>query len=41
MKDDRLLGRDLAGLIGDNYDNKRDRQEYLLISLLHPSKFQP
>lgn len=41
MKDDRRLGRGLAGLIGDNYDNKEDRQEYLPISLLHPSKFQP
>ncbi|MEY2393264.1 ParB/RepB/Spo0J family partition protein [Wolbachia endosymbiont of Tettigetta isshikii] len=40
MKDDRRLGRGLAGLIGDNYDNKKDRQEYLSISLLHPSKFQ-
>jgi ParB family chromosome partitioning protein len=41
MKDDRRLGRGLAGLIGDNYDDKKDRQEYLPISLLHPSKFQP
>lgn len=41
MKDNRRLGRGLAGLIGDNYDNKKDRQEYLPISLLHPSKFQP
>lgn len=41
MKDDRRLGRGLAGLIGDNYDNKEDRQEHLPISLLHPSKFQP
>jgi ParB family chromosome partitioning protein len=40
MKDDRRLGRGLAGLIGDNYDNKEYRQEYLSISLLHPSKFQ-
>lgn len=38
MKDNRRLGRGLAGLIGDNYDNKEDR---LPISLLHPSKFQP
>ncbi len=37
MKDDRRLGRGLAGLIGDNY-NKEDR---LPVSLLHPSKFQP
>ncbi|MGL9717917.1 MAG: ParB/RepB/Spo0J family partition protein [Wolbachia sp.] len=41
MKDDRRLGRGLAGLIGDNYDNKENRQEHLPISLLHPSKFQP
>ncbi|OWZ25481.1 ParB N-terminal domain-containing protein [Wolbachia endosymbiont of Wuchereria bancrofti] len=41
MKDERSLGRSLAGLTGDNYDNKEDRQEYLSISLLHPSKFQP
>ncbi|WCR58300.1 ParB/RepB/Spo0J family partition protein [Wolbachia endosymbiont of Ctenocephalides felis wCfeJ] len=41
MRDDRRLGRGLAGLIGDNYDNKENRQEYLPISLLHPSKFQP
>lgn len=41
MKDDRRLGGGLAGLIGDNYDNKEDRQVYLFISLLHPSKFQP
>ncbi len=41
MKDDRRLGRGLAGLIGDNYDNKEDRQEHLPISLLHLSKFQP
>ncbi|WP_264339670.1 MULTISPECIES: ParB/RepB/Spo0J family partition protein [unclassified Wolbachia] len=41
MKDDRRLGRGLAGLIGDNYDNKEDRQGHLPISLLHPSKFQP
>lgn len=38
MKDNRRLGRGLAGLIGDNYGNKEDR---LPISLLHPSKFQP
>ncbi|NSM56326.1 ParB/RepB/Spo0J family partition protein [Wolbachia endosymbiont of Atemnus politus] len=38
MKDDRRLGRGLAGLIGDNYDNKEDR---LPVPLLHPSKFQP
>lgn len=41
MRDDRRLGRGLAGLIGDNYDNKEDRQEHLPISLLHSSKFQP
>lgn len=41
MKDDRRLGMGLAGLIGDNYDNKEDRQEHLPISLLHSSKFQP
>ncbi|MDM8334825.1 ParB/RepB/Spo0J family partition protein [Wolbachia pipientis] len=41
MKDNRRLGRGLAGLIGDNYDNKEDRQEYLPISLLHSSSFQP
>lgn len=38
MKDNRRLGRGLAGLIGDNYDNKEDR---LPVALLHPSKFQP
>ena len=38
MKDNRRLGRGLAGLIGDNYDNKEDQ---LSTSLLHPSKFQP
>ncbi|QOD38679.1 ParB/RepB/Spo0J family partition protein [Candidatus Wolbachia massiliensis] len=41
MKGDRRLGRGLAGLIGDNYDDKEDLQEHLPISLLHPSKFQP
>ena len=43
MKDDRRLGRGLAGLIGDSYlyDDKESRQESLPISLLHPSKFQP
>ncbi|WP_168463791.1 ParB/RepB/Spo0J family partition protein [Wolbachia endosymbiont of Ctenocephalides felis wCfeT] len=41
MRDERRLGRGLAGLIGDNYSNKEDRQEYLPVALLHPSKFQP
>ncbi|APR98848.1 ParB/RepB/Spo0J family partition protein [Wolbachia endosymbiont of Folsomia candida] len=41
MRDDRRLGMGLAGLIGDNYDNKEDQQEHLPISLLHSSKFQP
>nr|WP_246209817.1 hypothetical protein [Wolbachia endosymbiont of Atemnus politus] len=41
MRDDSRLGRGLAGLIGDKYDNKEDRQEHLSISLLHLSKFQP
>jgi ParB family chromosome partitioning protein len=39
MKNDRRLGRGLAGLIGDSYHE--DRQEHLPVSLLHPSKFQP
>lgn len=38
MRDEKRLGRGLAGLIGDNFDSKEDR---LPISLLHPSKFQP
>lgn len=44
MKDDRRLGRGLAGLIGDSYtesSDEKNEQENLSISLLHPGKFQP
>lgn len=44
MRDDRRLGRGLAGLIGDSYtenSDEKNEQENLPISLLHPGKFQP